>query len=261
MRSRRVALYCRLLAAGVFISLASLALVFVAAATGGRARRLYARMVAAVARGVLGVWGVSVLRLGGLPASRRQVVYVSNHSSTIDLFALLALSLPDTRFFLGRALCRYWPVAILSRLLGTFLTAPQEQPEERRRIFASACETLRRTGESVYLSPEGGRIATGEIGPFNKGAFHLAASLGVPIVPLYFDIPPAIDPGLGFDAGAGTVRVFVMPAIDTREWRLEDLVTHKERVRARFVDWHRQSRENRHARQSDRPGSLATAAR
>ena len=38
-------------------------------------------------------------------------------------------------------------------------------------------------------SPEGARITTGEIGHFNKGAFHLATSLRAPIVPLYLEIP------------------------------------------------------------------------
>ncbi len=56
---------------------------------------------------------------------------------------------------------------------------------------------LRRTGESVYLSPEGKRITDGTIGHFNKGAFHLATNLQVPILPFYIDIPPEIDPQMG----------------------------------------------------------------
>ena len=73
--------------------------------------------------------------------------------------------------------------AIISWMMGTFFTVPQNRPAERTRIFARAERVLRRTGESVYLSPEGGRITTGEIGHFNKGAFHLATNLQVPIVP------------------------------------------------------------------------------
>ena len=48
---------------------------------------------------------------------------------------------------------------------------------------------LRRTGQSVFLSPEGTRVRTGEIGPFNKGAFHLAGDLGAPLLPLYIAVP------------------------------------------------------------------------
>jgi 1-acyl-sn-glycerol-3-phosphate acyltransferase len=130
--------------------------------------------------------------------------------------------------------------------MGTFFTVPQDRPDERRRIFRRATETLRLTGESVYLSPEGGRITTGEIGPFNKGAFHLATSLGAPIVPLHFWIPPEIDPGLGFAIGSGVVDVFVKPAIETTSWRIDDVVLNRDRVRAMFVAWHTQRKEGRH---------------
>jgi 1-acyl-sn-glycerol-3-phosphate acyltransferase len=123
--------------------------------------------------------------------------------------------------------------------MGTFFTVPQSRPAERVRIFQRADRILRRTGESVYLSPEGGRITTGEIGHFNKGAFHLATSLKAPIVPLFFQIPREIDPGRGFDARPGVVHVYVMPVIDTSGWRIEQLHEHKERVRDMFVRWHR----------------------
>jgi 1-acyl-sn-glycerol-3-phosphate acyltransferase len=56
---------------------------------------------------------------------------------------------------------------------------------------------LERTGESVYLSPEGERVTGGRVGHFNKGAFHLATDLHAPIVPLFLRIPRAMDPGKG----------------------------------------------------------------
>jgi 1-acyl-sn-glycerol-3-phosphate acyltransferase len=119
---------------------------------------------------------------------------------------------------------------------------PQNRPEERRRIFARASEVLKRTGESVYLSPEGGRITTGDIGPFNKGAFHLATVLRVPIVPLYFHIPRETDPGLGYRARPGTVDVHVLAPIDTGDWTESTVVENKERVRGVFLRTHEELR-------------------
>ena len=124
--------------------------------------------------------------------------------------------------------------------MGTFFTAPQSRPADRVRIFSGADATLRRTGESVYLSPEGARITSGGIGRFNKGAFHLATSLRAPIVPLYIEIPPESDPGRGYDARPGTVHVHVKPAIDTSAWRLADLAANTHVVRRQFVQWHRE---------------------
>lgn len=71
------------------------------------------------------------------------------------------------------------------------------------------------------------------------GAFHLAINLRLPIVPLFIIIPPAINPGRGLNASSGTIDIFVQPIVDTREWKLDDLITHKESVRQQFVKWNR----------------------
>jgi 1-acyl-sn-glycerol-3-phosphate acyltransferase len=192
------------------------------------------------ARTILRVYGIRLAMHGRDVIPEGQVVYVSNHTSTIDLFALTALDLPNTRFFMSGFLRWYGPLGVLAMLMGTFFTVPQPFQAERRRRFAAAARALRETGESVYLSPEGARITTGEIGHFNKGAFHLAASLGAPIVPLYIAIPRGTNPGAGYDARPGQVAVHVMPAIDTWGWKVEDAATHADRVRLTFVGWHRQ---------------------
>jgi 1-acyl-sn-glycerol-3-phosphate acyltransferase len=167
-------------------------------------------------------------------------VYISNHSSTIDLFVLVALGLPNTRFFLSGFLQKMVPLGILARLMGTFFTVPQNRPDERRRIFARACRILASTRECVYLSPEGTRVTTGQIGHFNKGAFHLATALGAPLAPFHIFIPREIDPGMGYRAKPGTVVVTFKPLIETRDWRVEDVVAKTESVRDLFVAWHRE---------------------
>lgn len=225
-------------ASGLLITFTSIALLPMAAVTLGRTRRLYSWCARWTARAILWLWRIRLVvhRPGPWPAG--QVVYVSNHSSTLDLFALVAIGLPNTRFFLSGFLQKYVPLGIIARLMGTFFTVFQDRPDERRRIFQRACRILQRTGESVYLSPEGERVTTGRIGHFNKGAFHLATNLRAPIVPLYFSIPPSIDPKLGFDARPGAMHVFVKPAIDTSNWQVEDLLENRDRVRNLFVGWH-----------------------
>ncbi|MBA2259552.1 MAG: 1-acyl-sn-glycerol-3-phosphate acyltransferase [Acidobacteria bacterium] len=213
-----------------------------------RSRRLYARVATVLARCILRVYGVRIrlqapqrAKVGDL-FPRSQVVYISNHTSTLDLFILVALGLPDCRFFLSGFLRKWIPLGFIAWMMGTFFTVPQDRPDERTRIFTNAGDVLRRTGESVYLSPEGGRITTGDIGHFNKGAFHLATVLRVPIVPLYFHIPREVDPGLGYQTGRGTVDVYVLPAIHTTDWKETDVVENKERVRALFVRTHQELR-------------------
>jgi 1-acyl-sn-glycerol-3-phosphate acyltransferase len=223
---------------GLFVTAVSLTLLPIGAVTLFRARRLYSTVATWTCRCVLWLYGVSVKVVPSGPGEafpKRQVVYISNHTSTLDLFVLVALGLPNCRFFLSGFLRKLVPLGIISGMMGTFFTVPQDRPAERTRIFQRAARTLRRTGESVYLSPEGARITTGEIGRFNRGAFHLATSLRAPIVPFYIEIPSGCDPGLGYDARPGTVTVHVMPAVDTSTWTVEQVDRNRERVRGLFV--------------------------
>ena len=228
--------------AGLAMTGVACVLVPIGIVTAFRARRLYAAIARLTAGAVLRLYGIRVIVKSERPFPRQQTIYISNHTSTLDLFVLAALGLPRCRFFLSGFLRKYIPLGVVAWMMGTFFTVPQDRPDERRRIFASAERELRRTRESVYLSPEGARITSGGIGHFNKGAFHLATALHAPIVPLYFEIPRTIDPGRGFDARPGTVTVHVLPTIDTRGWTLADLDRNAAAVRAVFVARHEAAR-------------------
>src|SRR5262249_9618631 len=171
-----------MLATLLLMTVAALVMLVVATATLYRARRLYRELLArGLARAILAVWRIRVVVHADRPWPASQTMYISNHTSTIDLFVLVALGLPRTRFFLSGFLRKIVPLGIISTLMGTFHTPPQTDRAARVRCFQEADRTLRRTGDSVYLSPEGQRVTTGAIGVFNRGAFHLATSLRVPI--------------------------------------------------------------------------------
>ena len=221
--------------AGLMICAGAAFMVPLGIVTAFRARRLYAACATGISRAVLRLYGVRMQIHGAPPWPSGQTIYVSNHTSTLDIFILVALGLPNTRFFLSGFLRKIVPLGVISTMMGTFFTVPQSNPAERARIFARAGRALKRTRESVYLSPEGERITTGTVGHFNKGAFHLATDLHAPIVPMFLYIPPEVDPKRGLDARPGTVHVYVLPAVDTRAWVLADLLRNKEHVRDLLV--------------------------
>lgn len=221
----------RIVASFLVVCIGSLVMLAAAVLTGFAARRFYSEVIGrAIGAAVLRIWRVRVETsyLASLPPG--QVVFISNHQSTLDVFVLIAMALPRTRFFLSGYLRRVIPLAIIGYLIRVFWTVPQAFPVQRRRIFARAARLLRHTGDSVYLSPEGMRVTGGEIGAFNKGSFHLATSLRAPIVPLYFRIPPATDPGRGYVARPGVVEVYVLPPVPTRHWRLAEVEANRDRV-------------------------------
>jgi 1-acyl-sn-glycerol-3-phosphate acyltransferase len=222
----------------VLITIGALWMLLVACLTAFSMPRFYReRILAPIGHLALRLWGIRLRVHLAWPFPQGQAVYIGNHTSTLDMFVLIALGMPNTRFFLSGFLRKIIPFGIIGYLTGIFWTMPQTEPERRRRLFAGAAETLRRTGESVFLSPEGQRITTGRIGHFNKGAFHLATSLKAPIVPLFIHIPAAVDPGMGLHVRPGVVDVHVGTPIATCDWRLDDLAENTARVRALFIDW------------------------
>jgi len=224
----------------VTIIVCALVLSLVGLFTLFRFRRFYSeKIVAPLGRFILFIWGIHLRQHGNINPIAGQKIYISNHSSTIDIFVLVALGLPNTRFFLSAYLKKILPIGIIGTVMGTFWIVTQKKPAERIEIFKQAERTLRDTKESVYLSPEGKRVVTGKIGAFNKGSFHLASLIKAPIVPFFIHIPREMDPGSGYNAGKGTVNVYFAEPIDTNDWAFEDLMINKEHVRDFYVAWHK----------------------
>ncbi|HSN15218.1 MAG TPA: lysophospholipid acyltransferase family protein [Anaeromyxobacteraceae bacterium] len=250
LRAVAVTVACVLL-----MCVAAAAMLPVAIATLFRWRRGYAEVMTRwLAVAVLRVAGIERVVHRDAPWPRRQVIYTANHTSTLDPFILLSLGLPDTRYFLRGKYRAFLPMWFICALIGAFFTPPQSRPAARVRCFQRAEQVLRRTGDSVYLSPEGTRIVDGTVGHFNKGTFHLATDLKAPIVPLFIDIAPDVNPGKGFAAMPGTVHVHVLPEISTAGWRLEDLRRNADAVREVYVAFN-------DAAHAAGPGAVVGAAR
>ncbi len=201
-------------------------------------RRFCAEVLArSYSRWALRLFGVQMLEHRNAPFPNRQTIYISNHTSTVDLFVIIALGLPNSRYFLSGFLRNILPLWLIGWLIGIFWTAPQKYPQRRTKIFQNAERMLRRTGESVFLTPEGQVTWR-----FNKGAFHLATALGAPIQPIYIEIPNDVDPGPwlegdGVAARPGVVHVHYKPLIETSQWRLEDLDANRNKVRELYLAW------------------------
>jgi 1-acyl-sn-glycerol-3-phosphate acyltransferase len=217
----------------------SLFLLVVATLTLFLARRFYSEVIVrGLGRTVLRFWSINYTTYYSEPLADRQTIYIANHTSTLDVMLLMALALPRARFFLSGSLRRLLVPAIIGYIIRIYWTVPQRFPEQRRKIFQRADRILRRTGDSVFLSPEGKCVTTGEIGPFNKGSFHLATSLKARIVPIYIHIPLKMQGWRGYHAHPGHVGVYFLPAIDTSLWRLEDVEANRDRVHGLYVRVH-----------------------
>ena len=225
---------------GTVILLAgALLMLLVAVLTLFQTRRFCSEGIASrMARFAVWLCGVRVVEHHSQPLSKTQKVYISNHTATLDIFVITALGLSRARYFLSGFLRKLLPLGLIGYLIGVVWTVPYEFPEKRRRIFQRAERMLRKTGDSVYLSPEGGRIYTGKIGHFNRGAFHLATNLQVDIVPIYVHIPSTLDAGMNLVSKSGVVDVYFLPCISTKGWKVEELEENRDAVRQVYLDFH-----------------------
>ncbi len=91
-----------------------------------------------------------------------------------------------------------------------------------------------RGGTSLMIFPEGTRSATPVLGPFRKGAFHLAAQAGVPVVPVVLRNTGELMGRSSLVLNPGVVDVCVLePETD---WSADDMDDRIAALRQKFQD-------------------------
>lgn len=137
------------------------------------------------------IWSRLLLVTAGVPLTvkihgrldpAQPYVFMANHLSTVDIWALFVAIPNNIRFIakkqLGRIPLFGWAMAV-----GRFIFIDRQNPLAARRSIDLASQRIRR-GSSVAIFPEGTRSRDGHLGPFKKGGIHLALTAGVPIVPV-----------------------------------------------------------------------------
>ena len=94
---------------------------------------------------------------------------------------------------------------------------------------------MRNEGRSVLIAPEGTRTVSPRLGSFKKGAFHLAMQAGVPIVPIVIHNSGDVQPKGDLLYHPGTVRVEVLPPVDTSNWSPAKIDEHVTEVRNMYL--------------------------
>ena len=119
---------------------------------------------------------------GNVPQDR-PVIYVSNHQSFFDIWALLTVVPGQTRFVAKKELQR---IPILGRAMRSagHIYIDRQNRQAAFSAYEEAAAYIKR-GRSAVLFPEGTRSLTGELLPFKKGPFVLALAAQVPVIPVY----------------------------------------------------------------------------
>ena len=65
-----------------------------------------------MARMALWLFGVRIVEHRDVPFPSRQTVFISNHTSAVDMFVIIALGLPNSRYFLSGFLRKFLPLVV-----------------------------------------------------------------------------------------------------------------------------------------------------
>lgn len=149
-----------------------------------RSHGLYIKVSRLFAKGIFFLSGVK-LKVTGLENldPSQAYVYVSNHAGNFDIPAMMLASPNRMRFVFKKELARI-PVFGWQLSLGPYIIIDRQNPEKAMRSIEKAKQVMDDPGDSVLLFAEGTRSKTGEVQPFKRGAFYLAARVYQPVVPV-----------------------------------------------------------------------------
>ncbi|MDP4198760.1 MAG: lysophospholipid acyltransferase family protein [Bacteroidota bacterium] len=148
-----------------------------------RSGRTYLVIARLWSKGILLLFGVR-LRVRGAEniEAGHHYVYVSNHTSFMDIPALLAAINNNIRLTYRSTLTRT-PIWGWALRMGPFLMIDRSNAAQAQRTLTKAMETIK-SGASIQLFPEGTRSYDGKMHPFKRGAFSLAYAAHTAIIPV-----------------------------------------------------------------------------
>ncbi|MEM8906865.1 MAG: HAD-IB family hydrolase [Bacteroidota bacterium] len=165
--------------------------------------------------------------------SHRPAVFIFNHQSNVDLFIASKLIRRDAVGIAKKELKNMPVIGQLMTAAGVIFL-DRKNREKAIEAMKPAVDALK-SGTSIIIFPEGTRSYDYQLGPFKKGAFHLAMQAGVPLIPIIIkNAHDAMPRGTNLFRPTA-IEVIVAPPISTADWDLPQLNERIDKVRQLFL--------------------------
>jgi 1-acyl-sn-glycerol-3-phosphate acyltransferase len=162
-------------------------------------------------------------------------IYMSNHPSMLDIPALFE-AIPQSLRMVTKDELFQIPIFGQALTRSGFIRINRRNREKAIAQLEIAKERLK-DGISVWISPEGTRSRTAEMGPFKKGGFHIATNLGVPIVPIWIEgTAEILKPGSFFIHPNRKTTLFFGTPIQTAGLERQNLAELMTQVRQKIEE-------------------------
>lgn len=180
------------------------------------------------------ITGPMMMKLSGCPLvfegtehldADRPAIYISNHTSIVDIFLAIWLS-PVGTVGVAKKQVVYYPFFGLMYLLSGHLRIDRGKSDRAKASLAALGSLVRANRLSIYIWPEGTRSRSGRLLPFKKGIVHLAEQTGLPIVPIVIEGAHEAWVKNSLQIAPVPIKVTVLPAIDTTGWKGSNAAEH-----------------------------------
>ncbi|HYP25424.1 MAG TPA: lysophospholipid acyltransferase family protein [Blastocatellia bacterium] len=152
---------------------------------------------------------------------KQSYIFTPNHQSFIEVPLLVTYLKRNPAFLAKKEVFRY---PLFGYGIGLMGVVPVDRSNTQSAIESAraATEMLRR-GKSYVVYPEGTRSRDGRLLPFKKGAFFMAMTAGVPVVPLTISGSTKIMPKGEIKIYPATVRITAHEPISTEGYSKENI--------------------------------------
>ena len=166
------------------------------------------------------VAGIKLVIKGKEHLSSRPAVVLFNHQSYADFFIMAKIFRKDLSAVAKKEL-QLSPIGPLFKAAGVIFV--DRMNKEKALEAMKPGVTALQNGTSIAIAPEGTRSKDYTLGPFKKGAWHLAMQAGVPILPVVImNAYDAMPKGAAILKPA-VIEVRILPPVSTEGWKKRDL--------------------------------------
>ena len=217
---------------------------------------------------VVRLWAWTILRIGGIHLTvrgldrlnpGRHYIFIANHQSNLDI-PVLVQSLPQFQLrWIAKKEVGYIPFLGWALWAGGHILVNRSDRSSGMASFRKAKERIAK-GVSVVIFPEGTRSSGGQVQPFKRGGFLLAAQTKTPIVPVTINGSWTVLPREDWRLKSGKIEVLVDEPISIEKYDGKDITVLVKRVRD-MIESHCGGPVGPHAENSERAQARAADSR
>lgn len=144
---------------------------------------------------------------------KQSYVFVSNHQGAFDIFLIYGFLGVPVKWVMKAGIAKIPFVGAACRAAGFIFVDSSTSKAASRSVFEA--ERSLKTGASIIVFPEGSRTYDGKMICFKKGAYQMAVSQQLPIVPITLNGPYDVLPIGSLNVHRHRMEMVLHPPVST----------------------------------------------